>query len=197
MQHEQLDYPDLAFVDIETTGSNFDRDRITEIGIKLLSGDHQETWESLINPGTFIPQNIQALTGIRPEMVQDQPPFDELARKILEKFFLGHYHRGQTMWTQVQSNTDISSSNNFDLMEKMQKICKTMTVLLKQILQNNGLNCENIEDRVTLRLIDYINIEKKINNTLRTHIESSVITIILDHDSPNLIVNSFTNNSFS
>lgn len=121
----------------------------------------------------------------------------EWKQEILEKFFLGHYHRGQTMWTQVQSNTDISYSNNFDLMEKMQKICKTTTVLLKQILQNNGLNCENIEDRVTLRLIDYINIEKKINNTLRTHIDSSVITIILDHDSPNLIVNSFTNNSFS
>ena len=97
MQHEQLDYPDLAFVDIETTGSNFDRDRITEIGIKLLSGDHQETWESLINPGTFIPQNIQALTGIRPEMVQHQPPFDELARQILEKLegkiFVAHNAR--------------------------------------------------------------------------------------------------------
>ena len=75
MHHDQHDYPDLAFVDIETTGSNFDRDRITEIGIKLVSGDHQETWESLINPGTFIPQNIQVLTGIRPEMVQHQPPF--------------------------------------------------------------------------------------------------------------------------
>ncbi len=97
MHHDQHDYPDLAFVDIETTGSNFDRDRITEIGIKLVSGDHQETWESLINPGTFIPQNIQALTGIRPEMVQHQPPFDELARQILEKLegkiFVAHNAR--------------------------------------------------------------------------------------------------------
>lgn len=96
-QHEQFDYPDLAFVDIETTGSDFDRDRITEIGIKLVSGDHHETWESLINPGTFIPQNIQALTGIRPEMVQHQPPFDELARQILEKLegkiFVAHNAR--------------------------------------------------------------------------------------------------------
>jgi len=97
MHHDQHDYPDLAFVDIETTGSNFDRDRITEIGIKLVSGDHQETWESLINPGTFIPQNIQALTGIRPEMVLHQPPFDELARQILEKLegkiFVAHNAR--------------------------------------------------------------------------------------------------------
>ena len=99
MHHDQHDYPDLAFVDIETTGSNFDRDRITEIGIKLVSGDHQETWESLINPGTFIPQNIQALTGIRPEMVLHQPPFDELARQILEKL------EGKILWLHVANSS--------------------------------------------------------------------------------------------
>ncbi|MEY4481499.1 MAG: hypothetical protein RIQ84_661 [Pseudomonadota bacterium] len=94
MQH---DYPDLAFVDIETTGSNFDRDRITEIGIKVISKDYEETWESLLNPGTFIPQNIQALTGIRPDMVENQPPFDELAQQILDKLdgkvFVAHNAR--------------------------------------------------------------------------------------------------------
>ncbi len=93
----QQDYPDLAFVDIETTGSNFDRDRITEIGIKVISQDYEETWESLLNPGTFIPQNIQALTGIRPDMVENQPPFDELAQQILNKLegkvFVAHNAR--------------------------------------------------------------------------------------------------------
>ena len=54
-------YPDLAFVDIETTGSNFERDRITEIGIKTLSQGEITVWESLINPETFIPMNIQRL----------------------------------------------------------------------------------------------------------------------------------------
>jgi DNA polymerase-3 subunit epsilon len=93
----QQDYPDLAFVDIETTGSNFDRDRITEIGIKVISQDYEETWESLLNPGTFIPQNIQSLTGIRPDMVKNQPPFDELAQQILDKLegkvFVAHNAR--------------------------------------------------------------------------------------------------------
>ncbi len=93
----QQDYPDLAFVDIETTGSNFDRDRITEIGIKVISQDYEETWESLLNPGTFIPQNIQVLTGIRPDMVENQPPFDELAQQILNKLegkvFVAHNAR--------------------------------------------------------------------------------------------------------
>jgi DNA polymerase-3 subunit epsilon len=91
------EYPTLAFVDIETTGSHFERDRITEIGIKSLNYDHVDTWESLINPQTFIPQNIQSLTGIRPEMVSKQPPFEdlalEIARELEGKIFVAHNAR--------------------------------------------------------------------------------------------------------
>jgi len=91
------DYPPLAFVDIETTGSHFERDRITEIGIKSLAHDHVDIWERLINPQAFIPQNIQRLTGIRPEMVSEQPPFDELAmelaRELEGKIFVAHNAR--------------------------------------------------------------------------------------------------------
>ena len=91
------EYPALAFVDIETTGSHFERDRITEIGIKSLADDHVDTWESLINPQTFIPQNIQNLTGIRPEMVSKQPPFSdlaaEIARELEGKIFVAHNAR--------------------------------------------------------------------------------------------------------
>ena len=90
-------YPDLAFVDIETTGSHFDRDRITEIGIKTLAGNQLQAWEKLIDPQTYIPQNIQRLTGISPSMVQGQPCFSELAedlKKELEgKIFVAHNAR--------------------------------------------------------------------------------------------------------
>jgi len=121
----------------------------------------------------------------------------EWTQETLEKYFLGHYSRGKMIWTQVQNNTNISLSNNLALMQKMQKICKHVTTFFKTILKNNGLHCTNLENRVTLRLIDYSNTEKNINKTLRPHIDSSVITIILHHDSPNLIVNSFNNNCFS
>jgi DNA polymerase-3 subunit epsilon len=91
------EYPPLAFVDIETTGSHFERDRITEIGIKSLINDQVEAWESLINPQTFIPQNIQALTGIRPDMVGKQPHFGslatEIARELEGKIFVAHNAR--------------------------------------------------------------------------------------------------------
>jgi DNA polymerase III subunit epsilon len=90
-------YPDLAFVDIETTGSHFDRDRITEIGIKTLVGNEIQVWEKLIDPQTYIPQNIQRLTGISPEMVKGQPCFSEIAddlKKELEgKVFIAHNAR--------------------------------------------------------------------------------------------------------
>ncbi|MBU3616013.1 exonuclease domain-containing protein [Polynucleobacter sp. JS-Polo-80-F4] len=90
-------YPDLAFVDIETTGSHFDRDRITEIGIKTLAGNELQVWERLIDPQTYIPQNIQRLTGISPAIVKGQPCFSELAedlKKELEgKIFVAHNAR--------------------------------------------------------------------------------------------------------
>ena len=97
MDTSQLSYPDLAFVDIETTGSRFDRDRITEIGVKTLSKNQVCTWERLINPQTFIPQNIQRLTGITPQMMDDQPSFEEIAeelkRELENKIFVAHNAR--------------------------------------------------------------------------------------------------------
>ena len=94
---EKVSYPDLAFIDIETTGSHFDRDRITEIGIKTLSNEEVHVWERLINPQTFIPQNIQRLTGISPQMVEDQPSFAEIASELKQelegKIFIAHNAR--------------------------------------------------------------------------------------------------------
>jgi DNA polymerase-3 subunit epsilon len=91
------EYPPLAFVDIETTGSHFERDRITEVGIKSLIDGQVDTWVSLINPQAFIPYNIQSLTGIRPDMVSQQPPFEELASEIARelegKIFVAHNAR--------------------------------------------------------------------------------------------------------
>jgi len=93
----QDSYHDLAFIDIETTGSHFERDRITEIGIKSLCNGKIRVWERLINPQTFIPQNIQKLTGISPQMVEDQPSFDEIARELKQelegKIFVAHNAR--------------------------------------------------------------------------------------------------------
>jgi len=90
-------FPPLAFVDIETTGGHADRDRITEIGIITCQDQDSQVWERLINPGMPIPVNIQRLTGISPQMVQDQPSFEELSAEILcelqDKIFIAHNAR--------------------------------------------------------------------------------------------------------
>jgi DNA polymerase-3 subunit epsilon len=97
MKPTDIEFPVLAFVDIETTGGNSERDRITEIGIKTLANGRETVWESLLNPQAFIPQNIQRLTGITPEMVSGQPPFEELAlqikRELEGKIFVAHNAR--------------------------------------------------------------------------------------------------------
>ncbi|MBU3548754.1 GIY-YIG nuclease family protein [Polynucleobacter sp. P1-05-14] len=70
---------------------------MTEIGIKTLAGNQIHIWEKLIDPQTYIPQNIQRLTGISPSMVQGRPCFSELAedlKKELEgKIFVAHNAR--------------------------------------------------------------------------------------------------------
>lgn len=85
MKKQSISYPALAFVDIETTGSHFERDRITEIGIKTFANNEVTSWESLINPQVYIPQNIQRLTGILPQMVSGQPSFEDLAKDIKQE----------------------------------------------------------------------------------------------------------------
>src|SRR5712672_1412542 len=66
-----------AVVDVETTGTNPDRDRIIEFGICLFEYDHQNgriyrvlgSWEWFEDPGVSIPPEITNITGITDEMV--------------------------------------------------------------------------------------------------------------------------------
>lgn len=87
----------LVFVDLETTGANPLRDRITEIGIVQVQGDRVESWSSLVNPDVAIPPFIQNLTGISNEMVASAPHFDALAQAVLAKLegrlFIAHNAR--------------------------------------------------------------------------------------------------------
>ena len=70
---------------METTGGRASRDKITEIGIVLYDGNEIiDTYESLLNPETYIPAGIIQLTGITQEMVKDAPLFHEVARDIVE-----------------------------------------------------------------------------------------------------------------
>ncbi|WP_179319921.1 exonuclease domain-containing protein [Winogradskyella helgolandensis] len=70
-----------TIIDVETTGQS---NRMTEISIFKFNGDTViDEFTSLINPETYIPQHITALTGIDDHMVADAPRFAEVAEDIL------------------------------------------------------------------------------------------------------------------
>lgn len=74
-----------AIVDIETTGGQANRDKITEIAIVLHDGNKVvDTYETLVNPERYIPYGITELTGITQEMVMYAPKFYEVARDIVQ-----------------------------------------------------------------------------------------------------------------
>ncbi len=75
-------------LDIETTGLDTTRDRITEIGMVRFTRDGVEaTYSQLVNPERAIPLRVQQLTGIAPADVAAAPHFNSLRLEIEE--FIG------------------------------------------------------------------------------------------------------------
>ncbi len=74
-----------AIIDIETTGLNPKRDRVTEVAILVHDGEKiTDEFITLVNPEMRIPYRIRELTGISDSMVAMAPTFCEIAREIVE-----------------------------------------------------------------------------------------------------------------
>lgn len=73
----------LVVLDLETTGTWVEKDRIIEIAmIRCMPDQTQETYERRINPGMAIPETVTKLTGICDEDVKDAPNFRDVANEI-------------------------------------------------------------------------------------------------------------------
>ena len=71
-----------TIIDVETTGPG---NKITEISIFKYDGSQTiKEFTSLVNPESYIPEHITALTGIDASMVANAPTFAEIAKDILE-----------------------------------------------------------------------------------------------------------------
>ena len=78
-------YKPLCVFDLETTGTNFAKDRIVEISILKVNPDasrESKTW--LVNPEMYIPKESTAIHGISDEDVKNSPKFSEIAPKVME-----------------------------------------------------------------------------------------------------------------
>ena len=92
----------LAFIDLETTGTNVSSDRIVEIAImKIMPDGSRQSKVKRVHPGIPIPESSAAIHGIRDEDVRECKSFRELANEL--KQFL--------------ENCDIAgyNSNRFDI----------------------------------------------------------------------------------
>ncbi|MRG48490.1 3'-5' exonuclease [Chitinophaga sp. SYP-B3965] len=97
----QLTRP-LAFIDLETTGTNVATDRIIEISvIKVMPDKSVLNKTKRINPGIPIPAVTTAIHGITDEDVKDAPTFKQVANE----------------YKQFLENCDIAgyNSNRFDV----------------------------------------------------------------------------------
>lgn len=79
-----FDYP-VVFVDIETTGIGYRNSRILEIAvIRYENGEVSREFSTLLNPESYIPANITALTGIKSQDVLGKPTFSDVAAELQE-----------------------------------------------------------------------------------------------------------------
>ncbi len=80
-----LGLSDFVALDIETTGLEYQKEDIIEFGaVRFQNGVPTERLSQLIRPTKTIPENIQRITGISNEDVQEAPPFSEVVDAILQ-----------------------------------------------------------------------------------------------------------------
>ncbi|MDO4567130.1 MAG: PolC-type DNA polymerase III, partial [Oscillospiraceae bacterium] len=81
---EALLSDELIVFDLETTGLNAARDRITEIGaVRLKNGEFQGSFSTFVDPETAIPLSNTEITGISDEMVRGAPKEGEALEAFL------------------------------------------------------------------------------------------------------------------
>jgi DNA polymerase-3 subunit epsilon len=79
-----FEYP-VVFVDIETTGGSYRNSRVLEVAaIRYEHGEVTAEFSTLINPETYIPSSITALTGIREGDIVGAPVFADIAEQFAE-----------------------------------------------------------------------------------------------------------------
>jgi len=79
-----FEYP-VVFVDIETTGGSYRNSRVLEVAaIRVENGSIVHEFSTLLNPETYIPTSITALTGITEADIVNAPSFEDIADELLE-----------------------------------------------------------------------------------------------------------------
>ena len=83
----------LVILDLETTGTWVEKDRIIEIAMIRCEPDgSRKDYDRRVNPGMPIPHEVSGMTGITDDDVRECPRFHEIAKDVLE--FIGEADLG-------------------------------------------------------------------------------------------------------
>ena len=81
---------DLVLLDLETTGTNANRDRVIEIGLIHCRGlQIVDSWSILVNPRIDLSAFIADYTGISESLLSAAPSFAEIADELLQRLDRG------------------------------------------------------------------------------------------------------------
>ncbi len=73
----------LVFFDLETTGVDIEEDHVIEIAcLKVFPDRHKEPYQTLVNPGRFVPPEVTEITGITDEDLVGAPTFADIAEDL-------------------------------------------------------------------------------------------------------------------
>lgn len=93
-EHTPIRSIPCVVLDLETTGFAPPVAKVTEVAMISLTGDSEEEFHTLIDPGVPIPPNITDLTGITDEMVRGKPTMREvlpvIASLLQGSLFVAH-----------------------------------------------------------------------------------------------------------
>ena len=73
-----------AFIDLETSGGKFNKEKIIEIAIIIYNGKKIiESYSTLVNPCIKVDFYVQKLTGIKNSDLEKENTFNHYAKKVL------------------------------------------------------------------------------------------------------------------
>ena len=152
--------------DTETTGLNFENDRLTEIGaVEVIDGAIGDCFKSFVNPKIKISKKITEITGIDNDMVKDAPLEGEVIKKFLDF---------------VDGSVLVAHNANFDL-----------NFLLRACRRNNiNLNF-TIIDTLTLCKVLYSELAKFTLDRLVKHLKLGEFNHHRAYDDANILAKIF------
>lgn len=138
-----------AVVDIETTGTNPERDKIIQFACVLVQkGEIINYFSTDVNPLIAIPKNIESLTGISNQQVANAPYFEDIApiirQLISDCIFVAH----NVYFDFAFLNSELSRSGEMEL-----KTNCIDTVELSQILfpTSSGFRVSDLAETLNLK----------------------------------------------